>query len=274
MFRSFVRKIVASRLPGFARAYRTFRDERYASRVEAHHTPFGFTLAGPPGMQDGSFEADEVGLVRRLLNDADVVVDIGANIGFYTCMARQAGKQVVAVEPMRFNLDLLYRNLELNGWRDVEVWPLGLSNTPGIGTIYGARTGASLMSSWAHNSELFRTSISLTTLDDLLRGRFQGQHILVKIDVEGAEYDVLRGGLETLDRKIQPAWLVEITLDINRKGLNPRFADTFQVFMDRGYRAYATTPVQREVGVADITGWIANGRVDSGCFNWLFLPGT
>lgn len=274
MFRSFVRKIVASRLPAFARAYRTFRDEMYVSRVSAQHTPFGFTLAGDAGTQDGSFEAHEVALVKRLLNEVDVVVDIGANVGFYTCMARQAGKQVVAVEPMRFNLDLLYRNLELNGWRDVEVWPLGLSDAPGIGAIYGARTGASLVPGWAQNLEPLRTSISLTTLDRLLRGRFEGQRLLVKIDVEGAEYDVLRGSLETLDRKTQPTWLVEITLDINRKGLNPRFADTFQVFMDRGYRAYATAPVQREVGVADIANWISNGRVDSGCFNWLFLPGT
>jgi FkbM family methyltransferase len=274
VLRSLARRIVASRLPGFARAYRSFREEMHISRIRAHHTPFGFALAGPTGMQDGSFEADEVGLVRKLLKDAAVVVDIGANIGFYTCMARQAGKQVVAIEPVRSNLDLLYRNLESNGWSDVEVWPLGLSNASGIGTIYGARTGASLLPGWAHNSELFRTSISLSTLDELLRGRFQGQHLLVKIDVEGAEYDVLRGSLETLDRKIQPTWLVEITLDLNREGLNPHFADTFQVFMSRGYRAYATTPVQREISIADIGEWISKGRVDSGCYNWLFLPGT
>jgi hypothetical protein len=162
----------------------------------------------------------------------------------------------------------------LNGWTDVEVWPLGLSNTAGIGAIYGARTGASLLPRWAHNSELFRTSISLTTLDELLRGRFGGQRLLVKIDVEGAEYDVLRGSLETLDRKLKPTWLVEITLDLNRESLNPHFADTFQLFLSRGYRAYATTPVQREIGVADIADWISRGRVDSGCYNWLFQPGT
>jgi FkbM family methyltransferase len=231
-------------------------------------------LAADTGMQDGSFEADEVGLVERLLNDADVVVDIGANVGFYTCMARQAGKHVVAIEPVRSNLDLLYRNLASNGWPDVEVWPLGLSNTPGIGTIYGARTGASLLPGWAHNSELFRTSISLTTLDELLRNRFVGQYLLVKIDVEGAEYDVLRGSFETLDRKVKPTWLVEITLDLNRESLNPHFAETFNMFMSRGYRAYATTPVQREIGSPDIADWISRGRVDSGCYNWLFLPGT
>jgi FkbM family methyltransferase len=231
-------------------------------------------LAADTGMQDGSFEADEVGLVTRLLNDADVVVDIGANVGFYTCMARQAGKHVLAIEPVRSNLDLLYRNLALNGWQDVEVWPLGLSNTPGIGTIYGARTGASLLPGWAHNSELFRTSISLTTLDELLRNRFVGQYLLVKIDVEGAEYDVLRGSFETLDRKLKPTWLVEITLDLNRESLNPNFADTFNLFTTRGYRAYATTPVQREIGSTDIADWISRGRVDSGCYNWLFLPGT
>jgi hypothetical protein len=96
-------------------------------------------------MVDGKFESAEIREFCRHLDRAAVCVDIGANVGLYTCIAANRGKQVVAVEPMARNLEVLYRNIDGNGFHDVEVFPLGLSCESGVKRIYGSGVCASLV---------------------------------------------------------------------------------------------------------------------------------
>ena len=106
-------------------------------------TPLGFKLRAGRAkanrmMQDGTFEPEETAVLQHHLARADVFVDVGANVGLYTCLARQMGKHVVAFEPQERNLRCLYSNLRSNGWPDVEVFPLGLGECPGLMPLYGA----------------------------------------------------------------------------------------------------------------------------------------
>ena len=108
-----------------------------------YDTPFGFNMItrnyiANRMMINATFEADEIELIKKNLFNADVFVDVGANIGLYTCIARSLGKYVIAIEPQPQNLSCLYANLKNNNWQDTEVFPLGLSNKPGILTLYGA----------------------------------------------------------------------------------------------------------------------------------------
>jgi FkbM family methyltransferase len=104
-------------------------------------------------MAAGAFETNEIAVFLKHLQNASVCFDIGANIGLYSCLAASQGKQVIAVEPSRSNLDLLYANLGCNGLLDVEVFPLGLSSKGGIKHLFGGGTGASFVSGWAGASE-------------------------------------------------------------------------------------------------------------------------
>ena len=99
--------------------------------------PYGFKFTGPKELQDGLYEPDETKLIRSYLMESTVFVDIGANIGYYTCLARHAGLKVVAVKPLLYNLEYLYVNLETNGYYDVEVFPVGLAANPGLATLFG-----------------------------------------------------------------------------------------------------------------------------------------
>src|SRR4051794_38076068 len=221
--RQAIRNLLEQRAPAIASGIRAMREELRAHKAEPVRTPLGFVLAGDASMQNGTFEPVETALLRRRIAEADIFIDVGANVGFYTCLARMAGKHAIAIEPLADNLRYLYRNLQANGWNDVEVWPLGIAPRPGLLTLYGAQTGASLVPGWAGVSTAFSRMVAVTTLDLIAGGRFQGQRIVVKIDVEGAEYGVLEGAPALLSRRPRPVWLIEVVRDLHRPGGNPDF---------------------------------------------------
>ena len=100
-------------------------------------TPYGFLLSGNRDMEAGTFEVFESAVVKALLPRVDAVVNVGANIGYYVCLARSSGKHVVAFEPIGANMRFLLRNLMLNKWRDVDVFPIALGDRPGIAFMGG-----------------------------------------------------------------------------------------------------------------------------------------
>lgn len=268
--RGWARSVIDSKAPSLAGAYRSFRDELRTARMQPKRTPFGFSLLGDPSMQDGTFERDETALIGELLQRADRLVDVDANVGYYTCLARAGGKPVVAFEPVSTNLRLLTRNLGTNGWMDVDLWPVGLSDTAGLLPIYGAATGASMVAGWSGVSRSYRQIIPVTTLDTVIAGRFAGEKLLVKIDVEGAEYGVLRGALETIEREPKPVWLVEITLRQHRPEVNRHFLDSFDLFLDRGYEVRVGASGRRKVTRAELAAWAADPNATLPTYNWLF----
>ncbi len=250
----------------------------WRSRKQAR-TPYGFLLFSGSyranrSMQCGTFEPEETALIQQCVRNAEIFVDVGANIGLYSCIARQTNRHVIAVEPQSRNLKLLYMNLIANGWSDVEVYPVGLSDHPGLATIYGATgTGASLLKGWAGYSSHFRETIPISTMDIVLGGRFAGRKLLIKIDVEGAEYAVLQGCEKTLARLPRPTWLIEICLgEYHPTGLNPDFAATFALFWQKGYEARTANHENRLIRPADVERWVREGRCDSGVINYIFAP--
>jgi FkbM family methyltransferase len=241
-------------------------------------TPLGFKLMGSNlihhlAMQEGKFEPEETGLFKEHFRNTDVFVDVGANIGFYTCLARSVDKHVIAIEPMPKNLEYLYANLLGNNWNDVEVFPVGLKDSPGIATLYGgSSTGASLIGNWAGSSMLFRHKISVSTLDILLSNRFAGEKILIKIDVEGAEYPVLLGATKVMCLKPKPVWIVEICLnEFYPNGANPHFQETFNLFWQYGYEARTADRANKLIQRTDVERWVKDGRCSSGTINYKFI---
>jgi FkbM family methyltransferase len=270
--RAFLRPIV-ERKPALAIVYRAIRDEMQRQKQISVMTPFGFRIAGNQSMQMGTFEIEETRLLKHYIADTDVFLDVGANIGFYSCFARNMGKHVIAIEPLNQNLQMLYRNLEDNGWQDVEVWPVGLADSSGITTIYGGGTGASLIEGWAGCSSVYKQTISVFTLDLIVKSRFIDKRMVIKVDVEGTEYSVLKGAQNMLQRLPKPVWLVEISLSAHHPGgANSHFAQTFTMFWDNGYEARTGNSQQRLVLESDVKRWVKSGNCDFSALNWLFIP--
>jgi FkbM family methyltransferase len=250
----------------------------FKSKHEAS-TPFGFTLVSRNYlanrmMLQGTFETDEVDMIKSHLQGADVFVDVGANIGYYTCLARSLSKYVVAFEPQPQNLECLYASLNRNGWSDTEIFPLGLSHSPGLLTLYGASgLSASLVKGWAGYPERFKKVIPVNTMDNLLCNRFEGKKLFIKIDVEGAEYDVLKGAIKTLTMSPRPTWFIEVCLGEFHPGkLNPNYAATFNLFWMHGYEARLANKENKLVTDTDIKKWLADKQSNMYDFNYLFIP--
>ena len=252
---------------------------RVWTRTREIETPLGFKLNSGlhPAyklMRKGEFEKAETALLLALFKDCDRFIDVGANLGYYTCLALKQGVPVMAFEPQPQNLACLYRNLVANGWEDrAEVIPVALSERPGLLSLFGASgPSASLVKGWAGYSSRHVQRVPVSTMDHLVSGRFAGERLVVKIDVEGAEYGVLKGATRLLEREPKPAWLLEVCLhEFHPEGANPDFMAVFELFFSHGYRAYAVaeqlTPVSRE----QIDSWWQRKRSQAGVFNYLFV---
>jgi FkbM family methyltransferase len=226
-------------------------------------------------MAHGTFEREEIELFKKLLALSSVCVDVGANIGLYTCLAAASSRPVIAVEPAPNNLALLYRNLKSNGFASVEILPVGLASRAGLTLLYGGGTGASFVPGWAHTPENWNITVPVTTLDNLLAKRFQGIQLLIKLDVEGFEFEVLKGAESTLTITPPPIWLVEVCFDQHHPhGINHSFVDTFEIFYSRGYVARSADRHLRTVLREDVSRWVANRHVDFGSHNYLFTRGA
>lgn len=264
-------KPLIQRFPSLELSYRTVRDNLEATKQKPTVTPYGFKFMGNTSMQNGTFEPMEIEVLQKHLENADTFIDIGANIGFYTCLALSLNKYTIAFEPLEYNLRCLYRNLMENGWHKTEVFPLALSNRVGIASFYGSNTGASLISGWASSSPLLKRTIPLSTLDTVLNKRLTGQQLVIKIDVEGSEQSVLEGAKKHLQFTPRPTWIVEINLtEHHPAGLNLNFIKTFETFWQNGYEARTVDQNSKAVTIADVKRWFVNRHRNFGTHNYLF----
>lgn len=253
-------KPLVEKFPRVSSIYRKMRDELLFLEEPAI-TPWGFKLAGNPSMASGTFEPEETKLIRELLSGVDVLVNVGANIGYYCCHALSMGKEVIAFEPMQSNIRYLCKNIDANEW-SCEIFPLALSNESGILKIFGGGTGASLVRGWAGASENYFTFVPCSTMDRIIGTRLEGKKVLFVIDVEGAEHWVLEGSSKILKNTTSAVWLIEIhssQQQPNGISVNPRFSDTFKLMFASGYTARTADSLGSNVTLEDLIA-VQNGQ--------------
>jgi len=269
-------KFLIDRLfPGFGISYRRMREQRDFD-AEPVPTPLGFKLIGNPQMVDGSFEPEETKILAGLLPGFDLFVNVGANIGYYCCLALHNGVPTIAIEPIDSNLHHLQKNILANGFENaVQIFPVGVSDKPGIAKIYGGGTGASLVAGWAGTSNQYFRYIPINTLDTLLQAQTAGRKTLVLMDIEGAELAALKGAHALLTQEPKPTWFIEICISEHQpegRRINPDLLATFEMFWQHGYVArtadLAPVPVGREI----IEQIAQSGQDTLSTHNFIFTP--
>jgi FkbM family methyltransferase len=271
-----IREIIKSLLRRFPKVLMFIRTVRDAmdNNQPIVKSPWGFVLQGNAQMARGDFEPDETKLIRQLILEVDLFVNVGANIGYYCCHAHSLGKPVIAVEPLARNVLYLMKNMVNNGWeKNTEIFPVAAGEISGILSLWGADTGASLVPGWAGVPEHYERKVPVLTLDRILCHSLHNKRVLIVVDIEGAELAMLKGAVNTLRNEVRPVWIVEITTYQNQPvGVisNPNFRSTFEIFFDFGYRAFVAEGLDmRELSNADVNA-ISAGQIKIDSYNFIF----
>lgn len=184
-----------------------------------------------------AWESETIPVFFRLARSAQLILDIGANTGFYTLLACAANPtaQVISIEPVPRVYQKLLEHLQLNHFEDrCEVYRLAVSNFVGTAHMhvpYGdIPTSASLNPSGFRGYDGELIEVSVTTVDAIVGKR---QVDLVKIDVEGFEPQVLEGMQNTL-KSSYPSLFIECLPD------GP-YQQVEEILSNFGYHIYALT---------------------------------
>jgi FkbM family methyltransferase len=177
-------------------------------------------------------EAGPTQLLQRWVRPGTVVIDVGANVGFFTLQFAswvQGGGKVIALEPEPINYAALGCAIARAGSTAVvETIQAAAAETSGEGIleINPDHPGD-------HKLGTKGARVDVTTIDDLLAGRGWPEVSLIKIDVQGAESRVLAGAARTI-QKFWPVLFIEVDdQGLKRYGSSAR--EVFTRLNEKGY---------------------------------------
>lgn len=194
----------------------------------------------------GTYEPELREIFRTVLPAGGVALDVGANVGWHTLlMARLVGPggRVIAAEPNPSVRKRLEDNLNVNGFRQVQVVPCAIADTEGTVEFFGPeaddpRSGDSHVVTGTATEKRGVIRVETRRLDAIVSEARIERVDLIKIDVEGFEWPVLRGAAETI-AEFRPHIVFEYNAEYCSRGAGnpPMLWDFFQT---NRYRLFAT----------------------------------
>lgn len=168
--------------------------------VSLNETSGGHLYYGMP-----SLDAPEINFLKKIIRTGDTVFDIGANIGYYGLIAAKkvgpAG-MVYMFEPASATRKILEENIRLNGISNAKISNCAFGDNDGEKEIFlNSQSGLASFNQTFRGSVIGSEIVKCVTLD-----KFIGEHAIdridfLKIDVEGFEPEVLRGGKNFLNNR-------------------------------------------------------------------------
>ncbi len=212
------------------------------TRRKPYPTPHGLFAIAPVSMfggcflETGEYEPQVVAVLHKYLHPGNTFIDLGANEGYFSVIASGLvgpGGRVVAVEPQSRLQTVIHTNLELNGCANVEVQRLLVSGvdgeldlmlmpeaSPGASSLYTSRP--KLRSILPKERVASKTLGSFLALSRIIRCD------LMKVDIEGAEWDVFMNAGEVLRSGMIRNMVIEIHNGIlEARGLSGSDFDRF-----------------------------------------------
>lgn len=160
-------------------------------------------------IRDGIREIEATEVVKSILNPNWIVLDIGANIGYYVLMEAKVVKLVYAIEPIKRNIDLLNENIKLNGYENVKTYRLavGEANTNKnilVSKYSNLATLALDKMNKIHKDWFNEVSIGFENVDVITIDSFCDRENIIpdfiRMDIEGYEVEAIKGMNKTLGK--------------------------------------------------------------------------
>lgn len=234
------------RLLGIVQYARSFYNRKVLEAGEhsatLHGRRFRFIVSSPEEISRIDSVMKEDAMIEQLLDavqPGDVVFDVGANIGVLTILVAAHGRDrnidVHSFEPEPQNVDHLRRNAELNGLNNVHAHPVALGQTTETASLFLEGGVGGGTHSILESASEGRNAIEI----DIERGDEFCQRMdlfptVFKIDVEGAEMDVLMGFTQLFEHNPPREILIEVHPDrLQSSGHSPDAVE--QWLEQRGY---------------------------------------
>ena len=247
-------KPIVEKVPIIAELSRFLRDRKSVKNEILYRENLGFFFNGNTSMENGEFEPNETKIIESLLTSFDLFVNIGANTGYYVCRALNKNIPTIAFEPNQLNTNFLLRNVRANNFEsNFLFFPVALGNQCGILPMFGSSTGASLIEGW--NGQKNSYLVPIFTFDKIAQQFVENKSCLVLLDIEGAEFDCLKGCYSILSSKNNNIFLIEISMvehQPSRRKINPNLLKTFNLMSDYGYTAFTADSKLRKVDLKEV----------------------
>lgn len=206
-----------SKLPLWPARYR-LRTNGHADFVFwwTHVIPFMDPVKGAFDFELYGWDVRELRFLRRFLAPGMTFVDVGAHHGLYSILAATLvgpTGRVAAFEPSPASARRLRWHAQLNGAKGIEIHRYAVGARASTATLFVPRRGIDTVSSLrpptaGGDGAARRIAVDVVSLDDFARLRGLPQIDLIKLDVEGAEADVLDGAAHVC-AKLAPLWIFE-----------------------------------------------------------------
>lgn len=195
------------------------------------------------------YEQHELDYLTSHLNKGDVCIDVGANQGIYTLlMAQVVGNNghVIAFEPAEHQYKHLAENLALNNRQNVIPVKAALGSCVGTATLYHDKNDGGGALQVPGNPTGSCERVTVTTLDGYCDRQGIESIDFIKVDVEGAELEFLRGAQQSIF-KSRPIILMEIGPD-GLARFNAASHDVMDFLARLKYTPFDLTDNMREIG--------------------------
>lgn len=190
-------------------------------------------------LTEGKWDVDVEKLLRHYLKEGGVFLDIGANIGYFSLLASSlvgSSGKVIAIEPSLRALEIFTRNLRLNNYSNITLFSIGAGDISELKSLYLTtpnNIGASTLRKIEH--PVGKENIPVMRVGDLLE-TYNISPKVVKIDVEGAEFSVLKG-MENILKEHHPVVICELVEEY-LQGFGVCMKDVLEWMEALGYRGY------------------------------------
>ena len=185
-----------------------------------------------------NYESDYSDLLLKTSKKATIILDIGANVGWYSLhFSKMKSSKIYSFEPVEYIFNQLKNNIQLNNISNVFPFNVALSNETGNKEFYYDPLNASATSSEnILDSVLAPITCRTIDLDTFIVQNKIERLDLIKCDVEGAEINVIKGGLNSI-KKFRPIVFMEMLRKWSAK-FNYHPNDIIQLFNLIGYSCY------------------------------------
>lgn len=180
-------------------------------------------------------------IIRNKIGNRFVFIDVGANIGFYSLTIARACKdfeyQIHCFEPNPFTHSLLNENIKKNRVNNIILNRMGLSDREATATLTYNQQNLGTANTFTTNATGIQDQIQLQTLDKYCNEKGIKKVDIIKVDIEGGEFDFLKGAKDILYKSRTVLMIMEIVeANCNRAGYTSK--QLFDYCIQLGFKAY------------------------------------